>query len=395
VKGQATRALAVGAACAALTVAFWPSVAQAEGATKAPAPVVVTTGLNNPRQLSLTRDGTLLVAEAGKGGSACSTDPDEGTTCIGATGSVSAVFLPAFAHNQKPKRIVTGLLSGAGADGSFAAGPDGVSAQSILGPIYVQETFAPPDVIPQGLPGDQSGKLLRAGLFRPAKVAADISAFEAAHDPDGQGVASNPYAVLDLGNRQLVADAAGNDVLQVNHGSVSLFHKFPNITSTVCTTPDPTTGATGFDPTPAFPGCNFVPTALAVGPHGDIFVGGLGSEVPGQGEVVELSPRGTVERTWTGFTSVDGVAVAGDGTVYVSQLEAPEANPINPMVVGVVTKISRSGKQTNVDVPFPAGIAVDRFGNVFVSAFAGSPDSGLAGAPAGVDSSGQIWRLRI
>ena len=88
-----------------------------------------------------------------------------------------------------------------------------------------------------------------------------------------------------------------------------------------------------------------------------------------------------------------GVAVDNNGSLYVSQFEATEAHPINPQAVGVVTKIACNGKRTNVDVPFPAGIAVDRWHNVYVSAFSGSPASGL-GVP-GIDTSGQVWRLRI
>jgi hypothetical protein len=45
------------------------------------------------------------------------------------------------------------------------------------------------------------------------------------------------------------------------------------------------------------------------------------------------------------------------------------------------------------DVPFPAGVAVDNSNNVYVAAFAIAPDSGL-GIP-GIDTSGQIWRLRF
>jgi hypothetical protein len=55
----------------------------------------------------------------------------------------------------------------------------------------------------------------------------------------------------------------------------------------------------------------------------------------------------------------------------------------------VLTKI-RNGHRTNTDVPFPAGIALDRHGNLFVSAFSIAPDTGL-GVP---NTSGQVWRLR-
>ena len=79
----------------------------------------------------------------------------------------------------------------------------------------------------------------------------------------------------------------------------------------------------------------------------------------------------------------------------MSQLFAPEANPVTPEVQGVLTKVTRDGTHRDVDVPFPAGVAVDGHGNVFVSAFSVAPATGLTGAPAGFDSSGQVWRLRF
>jgi hypothetical protein len=64
-----------------------------------------------------------------------------------------------------------------------------------------------------------------------------------------------------------------------------------------------------------------------------------------------------------------------------------------PGAQGVLTKIAPNGTRTNMDVPFPAGVAVDTWNNVYVSAFAISPDGGL-GIP-GLDTSGQVWRVRF
>jgi hypothetical protein len=79
--------------------------------------------------------------------------------------------------------------------------------------------------------------------------------------------------------------------------------------------------------------------------------------------------------------------------LYVSQLFADEAAPVAPGAQGVLTKISRTGERTEMDVPFPAGLAVDRDNNVYVSVLSVAPEQGL-GVP-GVDSSGQIWRVRF
>lgn len=366
-------------ALAATTVVGGALVA-APTATAAPAgPVVVTRGLNNPRGLSLLPDGSvLLVAEAGKGGPSCSSGGPDGDVCIGTTGSVDSVVSPNTARRTAPNRVITGLISGAGPDGSGAVGPDGVSANT-LSRINTVMTYAPPDVIPSGLPGDQAGKLLRNPAYRPGTVFADITGYEMAHDPDGQGVDSNPYGVLALPTKTLVADAAANDILSVaQDGTVSLFAVLPNIQTGKCAGVPNDNGTTG---------CDFVPTSLAEGPDGSIYVGGLGGETPGAGRVLKLDRvTGAVMRTWSGLTAVSGLAVGPDGSIYASQLSFDPS-------AGKLTRITPlTNARADVSVPFPGGVAVDpKTGSIFVAAFSIAPDTGL-GIP-GMDSSGQIWRV--
>jgi hypothetical protein len=374
-------------AVAAGLCGFAPQSAIAHDDHGSKGPVVVVSGLNNPRQLDLVGEDELLIAEAGKGGDlATIPDPEGGNQGIGTSGSISAVFLPQFAKNTSPNRIVTGLMSGAGADGSFGIGSDGVAARSTHGPIYIQETFFPKDALPESLARTQDGKLLKARPYsdRLHKVA-DISGFEAAHDPDGKGFDSDPYAVIARKHDLLVADAAANDVLRVDkHGKVHLFHVFPNVRTGAC--------ATQSDPDPSHPGCNFVPTSLATDRHGNVYVGGLSSLTPGEAQVVKLSPDGKhVKRVWHGFTAVTGVAVSRDGTLYVSELFATEQHPADPQIQGVLTKIKSNGHRSHMDVPFPAGVVVNRHGTVFVAAWSVAPETGLAGP----GTSGQVWRLRF
>lgn len=384
-------ALSALAACAiVLPVAIGSGPAAAS--LNKPKPAVVVHGLNNPRQLYL--DGNvLLIAEAGKGGTLASVpDPEGGAPQgVGRTGSISAVAYPASANNLSPNRVITGLLSAAATDGSGAVGSDGVSVTGHH--LLVQETFFPPSAITSSRDGQRNGKLLLGTPYRnDLRVVADIAGYEAAHNPDGQAIDSDPYAVLQVrDDYALVADAAGNDVLKVDRrGHVSTFHVFPNIVNATCLDPSLQ------QPPPAKPGCQFVPTSLAIDRRGDVYVGGLGGLVPGQGRVVKLSADGRhVLKTWTGLTSVTGVAVDDDGTLFVSQLFAPEAAPFNPAVQGVLTRIGKHSR-TSIDVPFPAGVVVDSRDNVYVSAFSIAPAGGLNDPSTGQHvpgTSGQVWRV--
>ena len=346
-------------------------------------PVVVVSGLNNPRGLALAGN-ELVIAEAGTGGPITVTNPDGSQNGFGYTGSISAVSNPAHAAHTTPNRVITGLLSSAGVstspgqpEGSAASGADGVAAISPEGLAVLITTYSN---LPSSMAA-QAGKLLQPSPL----PAADITGYERANDPDGQGFDSNPYAVIAYRDGWLVADAAANTVLRVDRGGqVSLFHTFGNITDGPC--------AGQSDPSPAFPGCNFVPDALAVDRQGNIYVAGLGSLVPGAGQVVQLDPDGRQRAVWTGFNSPVGVAAGSDGSIYVSELFASPSTP-GSFIPGVLTRVDPAGQRTGIDVPLPAGVVVDQLGNVYVSAYSLSPAAGN-GTP-GADTSGQVWRIRF
>jgi hypothetical protein len=328
---------------------------------------VVVSGLDNPRQLAWANNGDLLVAEAGHGSygkkGTCFSGP-EGTNCVGFSGKISRIGNPARSSNRKPHRIARGFVSGAGKDGSFAIGSDGVD-QGPLGRIYVQETAIPPEGRLGGVHGRQSGKLMDIHKT----ILADISGFEFAHNPDGEILDTDPYAVLALKDHQLVADAAGDDILRVQGGHLSVWAVLPGDTPKV-------------DP---------VPTSLARGPNGNIYVGTLYSLAPHKARVLRYSPNGHLMRAWFGFTSVTGLAVGPHGSVYVSQLFAgcPPGPPSPSCLPGRVTRIAPNGTRHTIKVPFPAGLAV-RNGHLYVSAWSISPSRGFAGGQA---PPGQVWRI--
>ena len=58
-----------------------------------------------------------------------------------------------------------------------------------------------------------------------------------------------------------------------------------------------------------------MPTSLAVGRNGTIYVGELAGEAPGTARVDILSPTGARIGHVDGFTTVSGVAVGADRTL--------------------------------------------------------------------------------
>lgn len=214
-------------------------------------------------------------------------------------------------------------------------------------------------------PGDATAFTVERG--RAPRVLADLEDYELAHNPDGQSQAaqdalSNPYSVLASrdGTRAYVADAGGNDVLTVDRrGRVSTFFVPPVIKDGECATrPENDPGQFGCDP---------VPTGLALGPDGHLYVSALAAEAAGQGRVYVLDARsGRLVRTLTGFDSPTGVAVDDHGDVYVSEavwnappIEGPDDLPsgFDPASVGRIVKVDCRGRHAEyAGVPQPVGL---------------------------------------
>lgn len=371
-----TKLTLAGLGVTALAAALLPAGPAAAAGTedRAAGPTVVVHGLNNPRQISVTDTGSLLVAEAGRGGAECVAAPGGETanvTCIGYTGSVSWVPFPAVQHDSTPIRVVTGLLSGANPKGASATGSQAVAGNLL--DIQVAVVDEPHVAVPASIDKSTYGTLLQSRLLGKPRIVADISAYEYAQDPDGQLAESNPYALLELPGRTLIADAAANDVLQLRDGRLSTFAVLPNIQEGLCAGKPNDNGTTGCDP---------VPTGLAVDRSGAVYVSALGNFSPNSGRIYKLDGRtGKILQVWADLTGVTGVAIDRQGALYASQLFA-----------GKVTKIGRDGTRTDLSVPFPAGLAING-DSLYVAAYSTAPETGL-GLPD-VDSSGQVWRFRI
>jgi len=208
----------------------------------------------------------------------------------------------------------------------------------------------------------------------------DLEAFEVANNPDGQvqvlpdgtkpDTLSNPFAVLALPGRVLVADAGANDVLSIDPatGVISTFFVPPVVGKEVPACADaPNNGD--------LLGCDPVPTGLALGPNGLIYVSTLGAEAPGAGRVFVLTPAGQRVGVIEGLDSPTGVVVDSHGTVYVSDVleGAPEGNGpppagFDPATVGEVTRIAPDLSRSTAQVTMPTGL-VFQDGELYASAW--------------------------
>jgi DNA-binding beta-propeller fold protein YncE len=331
------------AAVAALSAAAVPAAQAATVET-------VATGLDNPRSVAINRvDGSVYVANTGRGGKQCQGEGEE-AMCIGTTGRIVRV-----APDGSKSTVARGMVSGASQGGVFAMGLHGVSVAPD-GSVFGVTGSAMPRQVKSFPPPVKSkvGRLFRAsgGAFSPV---ARVDKLEHSRNLDGikGDKNSNPYAVLALSaNHQIVVDAGANAVLEVEDGKVSLLSLIPNRKN----------GKR-----------QAVPSSIALGPDGAYYVGELAeSSGKGKARVWRVPAEGGTATVYrSGFTFISGVAFGPDGSLYVTEMMRSER--MNGRLVRVAPDGSRSVLAGGKKLTAPTGAAVDSTGAVYVSNFSVLP----------------------
>jgi sugar lactone lactonase YvrE len=335
-------------------------------------PEVVASGLDNPRDLDVTPWGTVYVTEAGRGGSGpCLTSEETGTNCAGATGAVTQI------RHGEQRRVLEGLPSLAPPGGDGALGPSDISLRRWGGAYLTVGLGADPAVRSQlGDLGPDFGQLYKISSSGRLSAVADISAYEAAANPDGGAIDSNPNSVTEAWGKLFVVDAGGNSLLRVHRsGEISTVAVFPDR----LVTPPPGMGLP--DPFPL----QAVPTNVVAGPDGALYVSQLTGFpfIPGAANIYRVEKGSAPEVYAAGLTNVTDLAFDRHGNLYVVEIAANGLASGDP--TGALIKIRPDGSRETVlteGLVNPYGVAIGDRGDIYVSNH---------GSSAGI---GEVLRLR-
>jgi hypothetical protein len=326
---------------------------------------VVADNLNNPRQVTVN-DGAVYVAEAGIGGDTCIGEGEE-QACFGFTGSVTRV------KHGVAERVQTGLFSIGGPEGDVI----GIDALAFKhGRAYGIITGSceiPPEAPAEALA--QVGQVLRLHGGTDFESVGNASEVECTQNPDGQEIDTDPYGIAVIGRYIYVADAAGNDIVKIDKHTGEA-----SVAAVLSTTAQP------------------VPTSLAVGPDGNLYIGTLNFEGgPNNAVVYKLDVHtGELTEYATGLTFITGLNFGPNGDLFVSEFSTGFGD-MGPLPDGQIVRIPWGAPAEGREVigagslHFPTGVAY-HCGALYVSNWGIATGEGLPDNP---EARGQLVRIAL
>lgn len=322
---------------------------------------VVASGLNSPRGLAFDADGALWVAEAG-------VPVGDGPSIIirgepviyTETGSITRV------SGGRQARIFNGVATMyIESTGQMEGGPSAIAfapsgaAQVVIGYPGVDPALRVTHLAPGGY---QLGRMATLG------GAVDVAAHEAANNPDGALIESNPWNLTWSGDGWYVTDAAANALLHIDSdGSITTIAVFPP------------RNLGGPFPTQA------VPTGIAIGPDDAVYVSEMTGFpfVPGSSRVMRVDAGGGTSVFADGFTMALAIDFDDAGNLYV--LEHDDNGLLQPGSQGNLWRVEPDGTRELVfsdGLVGPTGLAIGPEGAAYIANF------GNNGAGAG-----EVWRI--
>jgi hypothetical protein len=315
---------------------------------------VVASGLNNPRKLTYGDDGTLYIAEAGTGG-ATEAEGAFGAVTVGLTSQVTAV-----SPDGDQSVVISDLVSTDQGFGSIY----GASMVLVSEDSYWLVLGEGPKEVPFNDAYVNAVVQLDRETLEVLQVI-DLLAYETDENPDGDIISSNP---IDL--------AVGDDgTLYIANAGCNCVMKW--------------TEADGIQTFASWMiEDNPVPTSVAIGTEGDIYVGFLtGFPFPAEGSRIEQwSAAGELVHTYPGLTLVTDVLVDDEGVIYAVQMASGFGDSGYIPESGSVVIVSDDGLTPIAEgLNYPFGIAKDADGGMVLS----------VNAAFSPEDSGQVIRLSL
>jgi len=325
----------------------------------------LASGLSNPRGIAFAPNGELFVVEMGVGGPGpCTPSPvfPFPPRCYGETGALTRIApggVPGF------ERVATGLPSLVLPTGAAEGGPADVSFHGMAAYVQIGWGGDPARRADLGPAGAQFGTLIRVEPSGRRQTLADVAAHEIQENPYGGPIDTNPYGVLALPGRRIVADAGANALIEVAADGST--HTLAVLAPVAPGDRDP------------------VPTAVTEGPDGAFYVGQL-TGFPfwrGTSSVLRVANDGsTIEVYAGGFTAVVDLAVAADHALYVLEVGAGQVPPFPPpnpgLGIGRLVRQCLGGAQEVLleGLDSPVGVALGPDGAVYLTNHGQSPTDG-------------------